>query len=114
MDQNDLSLDLLLQETLALTEYLRTNSMPAQIESESIQTSFLPEADDTDYLFDLADSMIQDEVTIPELMTQVEIFAQELEEKEAAVFVYPESPGIIYKIDKSQNSLKTYILNYKD
>lgn len=105
MDQNDLSLDLLLQETLALTEYLRTNTPPAKTESGPVQTSFLPVEDDTDYLFDLADSMIQDDVEIPESITQVEIFAHDLEEKEAAVFLYPESPGIIYKID---NGLSTF------
>ena len=55
MDQNDLSLDLLLQETLALTEYLRASTPPKK---ESIETTI----DDTDYLLDLADSMISDEV----------------------------------------------------
>ncbi len=101
MDQNDLSLDLLLQETLALTEYLRTNT------PTPIQTSFLPIEDDTDYLFDLADSMIQEEINElenPDSITQVEIFAHDLEEKEAAMFLYPESPGIVYKIDNGSST----------
>lgn len=94
MDQNDLSLDLLLQETLALTEYLRANNPPPK-KAGPIQTSFLPEDDDTDYLLDLADSMIQDEPEvqkIPEPITQVE------------VSFYPETPGIIYKIDNGAST----------
>lgn len=107
MDQNDLSLDLLLQETLALTEYLRTNTPPAQIEPRFVQTSFLPEVeDDTDYLFDLADSIILDEqVNIPEPTTRVEDFAHEIPSTDLEIFLYPEAPGIIYKID---NGLSTF------
>ena len=98
MDQNDLSLDLLLQETLALTEYLRANTPPKSDEAP-VQTSFLPVEDDTDYLLDLADSMIQDEVEIlgtseiPELVAQEENIAPPV-----YVSLYPETPGVIYKI----------------
>jgi hypothetical protein len=65
MDQNNLSLDLLLQETLALTEYLRTSTpvkMDLNNQREEVQISFLPNEDDTDYLLDLADSIIQEEI----------------------------------------------------
>lgn len=94
MDQNDLSLDLLLQETLALTEYLRA-STPIKNEAP-IQTSFLPEEDDTDYLLDLADSIIQDETT--------EIPSDASELKEEIVASYPETPGIIYRIDSGSST----------
>ncbi|MBC7712393.1 MAG: hypothetical protein H7177_03590 [Rhizobacter sp.] len=107
MDQNDLSLDLLLQETLALTEYLRSNTPPQKKKEGPVQTSFLPMEDDTDYLLDLADSMISDEVELPEIpeqITQMEIFAHDQEEREAALFVYPEAPGIIYKIDNGAST----------
>lgn len=103
MDQNDLSLDLLLQETLALTEYLRT-STPAKKE-EPVQTSFLPEEDDTDYLLDLADSMISEEAPaeqlsaeIPEQNTLGVNFAQ------VAGTLYPNAPGVIYKIDNGHST----------
>lgn len=95
MDQNDLSLDLLLQETLALTEYLRASTPSPKVAQTSVQTSFLPDEDDTDYLFDLADSMIQDEVDseIPDTVTHEENIAPP-----AYVSLFPETPGVIYKI----------------
>ncbi len=116
MDQNDLSLDLLLQETLALTEYLRASTPPKK---ESIETTI----DDTDYLLDLADSMISDEVgteavqlelpldqavapteyvatQIPDPDTQEAIIAS----PDLHTILYPETPGIIYKIDNSQST----------
>ncbi|MEA9357060.1 hypothetical protein SHI21_12620 [Bacteriovorax sp. PP10] len=95
MDQNDLSLDLLLQETLALTEYLRASTPPIKAAETPVQTSFLPTEDDTDYLFDLADSMIQDEVAseIPEQATHEENIAPP-----TYVSLFPETPGVIYKI----------------
>ena len=96
MDQNDLSLDLLLQETLALTEYLRASTPPKK--EGPVQTSFLPAEDDTDYLLDLADSMIEDETTeIPE--TEEEIIAP-IE----ALNLYPEMPGVIYRIDSGSST----------
>jgi hypothetical protein len=92
---SDLSLDLLLQETLALTEYLRTNKspLPKHVPSE-IQPSFLD--DDTDYLLDLADSLIQEEdPSIPvELNTAPEVVTA----------LYPETPGVIYKIDSGPST----------
>ena len=95
MNDSDLSLDLLLQETLALTEYLRLN------QSESIQTSFLPEekCDDDDYLYDLADSLISDEIgeKIEEKIEENHV------EQNAQLSIAPEAPGIIYKIDNQTN-----------
>ncbi len=98
MDQNDLSLDLLLQETLALTEYLRASTPPKAAETP-VQTSFLPEEDDTDYLLDLADSMIQDEVSPNETSEIPE--SSVIEENIAPpvyVSLFPETSGVIYKI----------------
>jgi hypothetical protein len=93
MDQNDLSLDLLLQETLALTEYLRSNT-PIKQETP-VQTTFLPVEDDTDYLLDLADSIIQEE----------EIASLETAEiPEIVKNLYPQTPGIIYKIDSGPST----------
>lgn len=93
MDQNDLSLDLLLQETLALTEYLRTTT-PIKKEAPE-QTSFLSMEDDTDYLLDLADSIIQEEEISP---------LETAEIPELVKNIYPESPGIIYKIDSGPST----------
>lgn len=101
MDQNDLSLDLLLQETLALTEYLRT-STPPKIE-EGIQTSFLPEDDDTDYLLDLADSMISEEAPV-EVSTYIPEHIAQMENVAPVVSIYPETPGVIYKIDNGPST----------
>jgi hypothetical protein len=100
MDQNDLSLDLLLQETLALSEYLRTSTT---LKKEPVQTSFLPEEDDTDYLLDLADSMIQDEITeIPE--ARVHIAEEENLAAIESISLYPETPGVIYRIDSGPST----------
>lgn len=93
MDQNDLSLDLLLQETLALTEYLRTTT-PIKKEVPT-QTSFLSMEDDTDYLLDLADSIIQEEEISP---------LETAEIPEIVRNIYPETPGIIYKIDSGPST----------
>ncbi len=104
MDQNDLSLDQLLQETLALSEYLRS-STPAK-KADPVQTSFLPEEDDTDYLLDLADSMISEEASESSAQISSEIpeaFAQ-LENIAPLISLYPEGPGIIYKIDSGSST----------
>lgn len=94
MDQNDLSLDLLLQETLALTEYLRASTPPKKVETP-VQTSFLPE-DDTDYLLDLADSMIQDEVA-SEIPSHAVVYEENIAPP-TYMSLFPETPGVIYKI----------------
>ncbi|MBY0414454.1 MAG: hypothetical protein K2Q18_09825 [Bdellovibrionales bacterium] len=97
MDQNDLSLDILLQETLELSEYLRASSSKISANEGPIQTSFLPieEDDDTDYLFDLADSIIQDEEDTAIETSQI---------PEVAAEIYPKSPGIIYRIDSGPST----------
>ena len=97
MDQNDLSLDLLLQETLALTEYLRASTPPKKTE-DPVQTSFLPQEDDTDYLLDLADSIIQDEVIINTSEIPSPAAYEENIAPPVYVSLYPETPGVIYKI----------------
>ena len=106
MGHDDLSLDLLLQETLALTEYIRSSN-PIKKTEGPIQTSFLPTEDDSDYLLDLADSMIQDDIgetKISERPTQEEKFAHDILKRESSLFIYPESPGIIYKIDNGAST----------
>lgn len=86
MNETDLSLDTLLQETLALSEYLRANSL------SSVQEN------DDDYLFDLADSLIvEEEAAAP---VEFETFNEPV-----ATQVLPEGPGVIYKID---NGLSTF------
>lgn len=95
MDRNDLSLDMLLQETLALSEYLRA-STPSKKE-EPVQTSFLSMEDDTDYLLDLADSIIQDEEISEKVIETSQI-------PEAVIEIYPETPGVIYKIDSGPST----------
>ncbi len=95
MDHNDLNLDLLLKETLALSEFLRVspqfpNDLPQQ-------TSFLN--DDDDYLYDLADNVSGDNVT-----SVLNENAQELTSFDQGTEIYPESPGIIYKIDSSPST----------
>lgn len=91
MNETDLSLDILLQETLALSEYLRAGHT-ANSPAKPIQKA--EENLDEDYLYDLAESLISEEVPTavePELFTRT----REL----------PESPGVIYKID---NALGTF------
>ena len=95
MDQ-DLSLDLLLQETLALSEFLRSNSEKNNVVAPT-QTSFfevdqqIQENDDTDYLLDLADSIVEE----PQ---------HEVQQLLAEVDLYPALPGIIYKIDNGMST----------
>ncbi|MDD4972851.1 MAG: hypothetical protein PHY93_00790 [Bacteriovorax sp.] len=97
MDQTELSLDLLLQETLAMTEYLRVANSP-MIHSEKIQQSFFDHSEnDDDYLFDLAESLVSDISEAPQTTSAVEV---EPELFTQARFL-PETPGVIYKIDNS-------------
>lgn len=99
MNEADLSLDTLLQETLALTEYLRANNSAA-IPAKSFQHSLfeednlLDESSDDDYLDDLADSLLSE---IPARPQEAEASAQ--------VIALPETSGVIYKID---NALGTF------
>jgi hypothetical protein len=98
MNQTELSLDLLLQETLAMTEYLRVSNSPTT-QTQNFQPSFLDEdGKDDDYLFDLAESMVMEIPELPEVEEFVvpELFIQER--------VFPETPGIIYKIDNGAST----------
>lgn len=113
MNESDLSLDTLLQETLALSEYLRANNAAAiapafqqsfftdhsDLNSELIAT----EIPDDDYLYDLADSLIAD----PEITKEVAEVAEVVEVEEAVEVesrFLPETPGIIYKIDNGSST----------
>jgi hypothetical protein len=98
MNQTELSLDLLLQETLALTEYLRVTNLP-KIYSKTVQQSFFDNSEkDHDYLYDLADSLVSDTFEVPEIspMVESELFTQER--------ILPETPGVIYKIDNGSST----------
>ena len=91
MGHDDLSFDFLMQETLSLTEFLRSNSAADWI-APAEQTTFL---DNDDYLYDLADSLIADES---------EKFIKIIPESNALLPIYTKSPGIIYKIDNNQST----------
>lgn len=108
MDQ-DLSLDFLLQETLAMSEFLRSNNVEKR--EQPVQTSFLDEevpvaevlADDTDYLLDLADSVINvPQMDLENLVS--ETLAQTPELGSVSFEAYPETPGVIYKIDNGSST----------
>lgn len=84
MDQIDLSLDILMKETLAMTELMRleesveeNNDTQSDLKIQNMNEDTLNE----DYYFDLADEFAED--VIP------------------SIALYPESPGVIYKIDRS-------------
>lgn len=99
MNESDLSLDILLQETLALTEYLRASNLPpVQEKSAAIQTNFLDSHFDDEYLFDLADSLVAEVETEAETVAVPEIQAVAIPE------TLPETPGIIYKIDSGSST----------
>lgn len=78
LDQADISLDILLRETLAMSEKLQEQQSALEEMSDKEE-----ELDD-DYLYDLADSTLEASYPIP--------------------FVYPETSGIIYKIDKGSST----------
>ena len=82
MEQNNLSLDSLLQETLVLSEYLRKNS-PSNSVQPYTQTSFLSEEDE---VF---------EIQTTEILGFID---QEDKIHPINVSQYPETPGVIYKI----------------
>ncbi|MBC7537803.1 MAG: hypothetical protein H7281_03220 [Bacteriovorax sp.] len=99
MNQTELSLDLLLQETLALTEYLRVTNLPKKYSETSQQSFFDNSEKDDDYLYDLAESLISDTLEAQEIipMVEPELFTQER--------ILPETSGVIYKID---NGISTF------
>jgi hypothetical protein len=87
--ESEFNLDLLLQETLELTEFIGLQK------SESIvgdQLELFEENDDCDYLLDLADSV---------LAPPVDFSTQEIVSKQLDTHAYPETPGIVYKIDEA-------------
>jgi hypothetical protein len=84
MDQIDLSLDILMKETLAMTELMRLEECVEENNDTQSDLKFQNMNEDTlneDYYFDLADEFAED-VT-------------------PSIALYPESPGVIYKIDRS-------------
>ncbi len=99
MDESDLSLDMLLQETLALSEYLRVNN--SSVPEEKVP-SYTDDLDD-DYLYDLADSLISDDSDASEEEAfDLEIPPEIMEETFKRIL--PETPGIIYKIDNGHST----------
>lgn len=100
MNESDLSLDTLMQETLALSEYLRANTIapvpaPVPARQPATQPSFLDSTFDDDYLYDLADSLCSED-SEP---------VQEIQEKPLTeTRVLPEAPGIIFKIDNGPST----------
>ncbi len=87
MDRQDLSLDFLLQETLALNEILRSHS------GLNMKAEF---SDDTNYLPKLSDNIVSG---------TIKPRAIDLVEPECNVFEkFPEATGILYKIDNGINT----------
>jgi hypothetical protein len=79
------NIDVLLQETLALTEFIGLQNAKSGNEE-------LIKNDDTDYLFDLADSIFG-----PSHNSKLNI-------SEDFLSRFPENPGVIYRIDDSGNT----------
>ena len=78
------SLDLLLRETLELTEFIGLQSSDTAIETH----------EDNDFLMDLADSVL---APVVDFSTQPIVNPTPI----AVNIIYPESSGVIYKIDES-------------
>ena len=101
MDQNDLSLSLLLQETLAMSEYLSTSKNTINQSASLQSTSFDNENQhsgeifdvDTDYLLDLADSILEEESSDVKSEKVSTLSIRPILDS------YPETTGIIYRID---------------
>ncbi|NOT80909.1 MAG: hypothetical protein HOP07_18135 [Bacteriovoracaceae bacterium] len=90
MDHNEISLDLLLKETLAMSEFLRSSKTTSS--DLPIQTTFL--SDDDNFDDDYDDDYLLDPEVNTEEFTQV--FTD--------VVSYPNGPGVIYKIDNSHST----------
>ncbi len=105
MDQTDLNLDFLLQETLVLTEFLRTNNsqIPQKVVAEATRLKLESEAfsdfdsvADDDSFYEIADGLIEDlEDFRPAEVSPVQDNAREICQTS-----WPNSAGIIFKIDK--------------
>lgn len=116
MDQNNLSLDLLLQETFALSELLGETSKVTKKEEPELKVVDAIEFSDsteitieeTDYLLDLADGILHESKTqrITDLDTQTllneTLNLSFLHTKE--IVNYPESSGVIYKVDNGMST----------
>lgn len=101
MNEVELSLDTLLQETLALSEYLRANNSVSPISKSTQQSLFeeereILESPDDDYLDDLADSLLSTIPEIPEIAPAPE--------RPTRLSEFPETSGVIYKIDNAQGT----------
>ena len=92
MEQKELSFDFLLQETLSLSEFMRASSNTVEIISSAEQASFF---DNTDYLYDLADGLLVKELKAEKVL---------MTEKKDWLSYYPETAGIIYKIDNNKST----------
>jgi hypothetical protein len=113
MNESDLSLDTLMQETLALSEYLRASSVTQTVDpvpvhhirqsdkQSGIQQNFFDSNFDDDYLFDLADSLCSEEMEAAPVTESVQ---EILEMPQPQMRVLPEGPGIIYKIDNGSST----------
>ena len=100
MEQNNLSLDLLLQETLVLSEYLRANT-PSKSVKPNVQMSFLPEDFDNNHQLVIEESIVQIKTAeIPILPDH-----EEYTNHPVYLSLYPETPGVIYKI---HNGVSTF------
>jgi hypothetical protein len=104
MNEAELSLDLLLQETLALTEYLRTANGPTQFDGP-VKNSFFHSLandddndndndNDADHFFDFADDIVSGSESSSTF--KVDYLSQER--------FLPETFGIIYKIDNASST----------
>ena len=96
MDQIDLSLDILMKETLAITELMRLEES-SDVKNDSDSHLNLQSMDDDslneDYFFDLADEFAEE--------VKEEIAKEVIREAALLSAVYPENPGVVYKIDRS-------------
>jgi hypothetical protein len=92
--ESNFSLDTLLQETLELTAFMGMQKEEAKKVDEFKQSSLF---EDEDYLMDLADSILEEPVEFNDQVSTIEIVPNNLSK-------YPESSGIIYKIDDAGNT----------
>jgi len=95
------TIDLMLQETLALSEFISTQKKPlinddSLSDSQSIETEIEEVAD---YLFDVADST---QIEVHEYPEENEFTLSSIEQK--FISKMPESSGILYRIDDGGNT----------
>lgn len=94
--ETDFNLDVLLQETLELTEFLQIQKVAKDHLKDNLgeqkyeQQELFSSDDDTDYLMDLADSVLE-----PPVDFSTQPLIQENLDR------FPDLPGIIYRIDES-------------